>query len=204
MMGHLEESLDLIYGTPPTQMEATERLRSRVEVWQEAIWYDSLPESAVGPLLVAVGNRGVVAIEFGNREADFVYELETRFGVTVFRSMERVREAMSQLLQYLAGDRRLFELEIDLSGSTDFERRVLEATAAIPPGYVASYGDIAQRIGKPRAARAVGQAVARNPIPIVVPCHRVVGSDGSLTGYSGAGGIETKAHLLRLEGAAIV
>lgn len=204
MIEQLEESLDLTYSSPPSADDALDRLKVKIETWQDAVWYDLLPVSAIGPLLVAVSNKGVVAIEFGDDEDDFVRHIEARFSVMAIRSMDQVREAMRQILQYLSGNRRLFDLEIDLSRSTDFERQVLEAAVAIPPGYVASYGEIAQRVGKPRGARAVGQAVARNPIPIVVPCHRVVGSDGSLTGYSGAGGIETKAHLLRLEGAAIV
>ncbi|MFQ5923272.1 MAG: methylated-DNA--[protein]-cysteine S-methyltransferase [Anaerolineales bacterium] len=203
MMDRIEETLDAIYGTPPVGTEALDRLRHSVQQWQEAIWYDALRGSAVGPLLVAVSDQGVVAIEFGTDEAGFVRELEARHGVTAIRSMERSRETMSQILQYLSGDRRSFELEIDLRGSTEFQRKVLEAAVSVPPGYVATYGEIAARIGKPQSSRAVGQALARNPIPIIVPCHRVVAADGALTGYSGAGGIETKAHLLRLEGATI-
>ncbi len=203
MMDTIEESLDTIYGTPPAGTEALDRLRHSVQEWQDAIWYDALRDSPVGPLFVAVGNQGVVAIEFGTDETGFVEELESRHGVTTIRSMERVSEVMSQILQYLSGDRRSFELDVDLRNSTDFQRKVLEAAVAVPPGYVSTYGEIAVRIGKPKSSRAVGQALARNPIPIVVPCHRVVAADGSMTGYSGAGGIETKAHLLRLEGATI-
>jgi methylated-DNA-[protein]-cysteine S-methyltransferase len=203
MMDKIEESLDMIYGTPPVGTEALDRLQQSVQEWQDAIWYDALRDSPVGPLFVAVGNQGVIAIEFGTDEEKFVRELEARHGVTTVRSMDRVGEAMSQILQYLSGDRRSFELDVDLSDSTDFQRKVLEAAVEVPPGYVATYGEIAIRIGNPKSSRAVGQALARNPIPIVVPCHRVVAADGSMTGYSGAGGIETKAHLLRLEGATI-
>ena len=203
MTDRIEEKLDEIYGTPPAGTEVLDRLQYSVQKWQEAIWYDALRDSTVGPLLVAVSAQGVVAIEFGTDEPGFVRELETKHGVAAMRSMERVSEAMSQILQYLSGDRRLFELDIDLRDSTEFQRKVLEAAVAVPPGYVATYGEIAARIGKPQSSRAVGQALARNPIPIIVPCHRVLAADGSLTGYSGAGGIETKAHLLRLEGATI-
>jgi methylated-DNA-[protein]-cysteine S-methyltransferase len=124
-------------------------------------------------------------------------------GSPVLRSQERVEAVAGQIGQYLDGSRQSFELEVDLSTVTPFQRRVLEAATRVPAGVVATYGEIARRIGKPRAARAVGQALARNPVPIVVPCHRVVAADGSLTGYSGRGGIETKAQLLRLEGAAL-
>jgi len=203
MINNLEETLDALYGAPPPGTDALERLHHKVQQWQVAIWYDALRDSAVGPLLVAVSDRGVVAVEFGTDEAEFVRELEARHGVTALRSMDRVRETMSQILQYLSGDRRTFELEVDLRDSTEFQRNVLESAVAVPAGFVATYGEIAARIGKPQSARAVGQALARNPIPIIVPCHRVVSVNGSLTGYSGAGGIETKAHLLRLEGATI-
>lgn len=203
MMDIVDETLDALYGSPPEGDEVIERLSNSVQQWQEAVWYDLLRDSPVGPLLVAVSDRGVVAIEFGTDEGAFVEELQARHGVPAFRSMDRVSGAMSQVLQYLAGDRRSFDLEVDLRNSTDFQREVLEAAVAVPPGYVVTYGEIAARIGKPQSSRAVGQALAHNPIPIVVPCHRVVAADGSLTGYSGAGGIETKAHLLRLEGATI-
>jgi methylated-DNA-[protein]-cysteine S-methyltransferase len=101
-----------------------------------------------------------------------------------------------QLEQYFAGERTDFELDLDLRG-TEFERRVWDEVRAIPYGSTASYAEIAARIGRPGACRAVGRANARNPIAVVIPCHRVVGSDGSLTGY--AGGIEMKRALLELE-----
>jgi methylated-DNA-[protein]-cysteine S-methyltransferase len=102
-------------------------------------------------------------------------------------------------LQYLQGRRRTFDLPVDLRHLTPFQQRVLHAAQAVPRGQVSTYGQIARRIGRPRAARAVGQALGSNPIPIVIPCHRVLASDGSLHGYSGRGGIKTKAWLLRLE-----
>ena len=202
-MQKLEETLDQIYATPPDPTEAIARLAAKVQQWQSAVWYDGLPDSAVGPLMVAVSEGGVVALHFGDDEAEFLSELERQLGVAAFRSPERCQGILSQILQYLSGDRREFDLDVDLRGSTDFQRLVLEAASGVPPGYVATYGEIAVRIGKPKSARAVGQALAHNPIPIIVPCHRVVSTDGSLTGYSGASGVETKAMLLRLEGATI-
>ena len=98
-----------------------------------------------------------------------------------------------------AGDRRSFDVELDLSGVTsDFQRDVYERLREVPYGRVVSYGRIAEDIGKPDQARAVGQAVGANPIPIIIPCHRVIGSDGRLTGFSG--GLAAKVSLLRLEG----
>jgi methylated-DNA-[protein]-cysteine S-methyltransferase len=107
-----------------------------------------------------------------------------------------IAAAAVQLEQYFAGERTGFDLELGLEG-TEFERRVWEAVRAIPYGSTATYAEIAARIGRPGACRAVGRANAMNPVAIVVPCHRVVGSDGSLTGY--AGGIEMKRALLELE-----
>jgi methylated-DNA-[protein]-cysteine S-methyltransferase len=107
-----------------------------------------------------------------------------------------VASAAIQLEQYFAGGRTEFELDIELDG-TPFERRVWEEVRAIPYGETATYAEIARRIGRPGACRAVGRANGRNPIALIVPCHRVIGSDGSLTGY--AGGIELKRALLDLE-----
>jgi methylated-DNA-[protein]-cysteine S-methyltransferase len=107
------------------------------------------------------------------------------------------REAQLQLEEYFAGVRRKFSLVLDAAG-TDFQRNVWRALCAIRYGTTASYGDIARQIGNPRAVRAVGLANGRNPISIVVPCHRVIGADGSLTGYGG--GLERKRFLLALEG----
>ncbi|NIL95766.1 MAG: methylated-DNA--[protein]-cysteine S-methyltransferase, partial [Planctomycetales bacterium] len=100
---------------------------------------------------------------------------------------------------YLEGSRLTFDLPLDLRRVTDFQRQVLQAAAGVPRGQVTTYGEIARQIGKPNAARAVGQALGRNPVPIVIPCHRVIAADGSLRGYSGGGGIRSKAKLLQLE-----
>jgi methylated-DNA-[protein]-cysteine S-methyltransferase len=106
-------------------------------------------------------------------------------------------EAAEQLRQYFAGDRREFELRLEPAGGSAFERAVWEQIAAIPYGETESYGAIARALGRPDRARAVGAATGRNPLAIVVPCHRVIGSDGSLTGY--AGGLKAKRTLLELE-----
>lgn len=105
--------------------------------------------------------------------------------------------AVQQLQQYFAGERRGFDLPLDLSSGTPFQQRVWHALLTIAPGDTVSYGTISQRIGQPGAMRAVGGAVARNPIGIVVPCHRVVGSNGAMTGF--AGGLDRKVALLQLE-----
>jgi len=104
--------------------------------------------------------------------------------------------ARQQLLEYMDGDRKAFDLPLELNG-TEFQLSVLEELQRIPYGETVSYGDIARRIGRPKAVRAVGAANGRNPIPIIVPCHRVIGSGGDLTGFGG--GLDTKKSLLRLE-----
>lgn len=110
-----------------------------------------------------------------------------------------LREAAAQLQQYLRGERAQFDLPLDLGGGTAFQQAVWQALLRIPTGQTTSYGTLGRQIGKPAAVRAVGAAVGRNPVSLVVPCHRVLGRDGSLTGY--AGGLDRKQALLRLEGA---
>lgn len=107
-----------------------------------------------------------------------------------------LQQAARELLAHLAGGRRGFAVPLDPVG-TPFQRAVWQAMAAIPPGATCSYRDLAQRVGRPAAVRAVGAAVGRNPLLVIVPCHRVIGSDGSLTGY--AGGLDRKRALLALE-----
>lgn len=109
-------------------------------------------------------------------------------------------EAVAQLTQYFAGRRTTFDLPLDLHAGTPFQQQVWQALRGIAPGATTSYGSLSAAIGKPAAVRALGAAVGRNPVSVVVPCHRVLGADGSLTGY--AGGLERKTALLSLEGAA--
>jgi len=202
----LEQVLDQLYAAGPpraTAEQALTKLREQVQTWRPQLWYGSLAQSPVGALLVAVSAQGVVAVDFGDNEARFVDRLRRAFGVQPNPSAERAGPAVRQLDEYVQGKRTAFDLPVDLEACSDFQRRVLEAAVGVPRGRLATYGEIAARIGAPQAARAVGQALARNPIPIIVPCHRVVAADGSLTGYSGGAGVETKAKLLRLEGAAI-
>jgi methylated-DNA-[protein]-cysteine S-methyltransferase len=110
-----------------------------------------------------------------------------------------LREAAAQLLAYFAGQRERFDLPLDLSHGTAFQQSVWQALLAIPAGTTVSYGALSMDLGNPAAVRAVGAAVGRNPISVIVPCHRVLGSNGSLTGY--AGGLDRKTALLELEGA---
>ena len=154
-------------------------------------------DSPVGDLLLAATDRGLCAIWF-HPEAGLDWVAQT-FGARVLRLPRRVRDARRQLDEYFDGRRREFELDTDLSPVPAFQQGVLRELARVPYGQVTTYGCLAAKIGKPRAARAVGGALNRNPLPIVLPCHRVVGSTGSLVGY--AGGLDRKEALLRHEGA---
>ncbi len=195
-------ALDELYGEEPTRA-ATDRAISRVRaaLAAEGLTYGQIPESPIGPIHVALSGEGLVAVEFGVNRATFLAHMIREHGVEPIEDQARSGEVLAQIKDYLAGERTSFDLTVDLRGRTDFQRLVLRAASGVPRGGLATYGEIAREIGRPRAARAVGQALARNPVPIVIPCHRVVAADGSLTGYSGGRGIETKQALLRLEGA---
>jgi len=155
-------------------------------------------ESPVGPLLMAATSRGLCRISFDPDPERHLDRLAREFGPRVLRSSATVDTAYRQLDEYFAGSRRGFELDVDLGVAPPFAQRVLDELAHVPFGETTTYGTLASRVGAPRAARAVGTVMNRNPLPIVLPCHRVIGSNGSLTGYGG--GLHVKEHLLRLEG----
>ena len=158
-----------------------------------------LHDTPVGRLLVAVTDRGVCEIHYDADPEAEAERLARLFGARVLRSPRPTDEARRQLDEYFAGKRREFDLDVDLRPAREFGRAVLEQLAQVPYGELTTYGRLAARAGKPRAARAVGTVMNRNPVPIVLPCHRVVGSTGSLVGY--AGGLDRKRTLLELEGA---
>lgn len=158
----------------------------------------------LGDLWVAVSEKGLVAVEFPATQPEFVAWLEKHHPqARVDFDPQQVQPALEQLREYAAGTRREFSLPIDWSVLNAFQHRALEITAAIPYGQTRTYKEIAVELGNPRAARAVGRAEATNPMPIVLPCHRVVGSDGKLHGYGGGQGLPTKEWLLKLEKALI-
>ena len=156
-------------------------------------------DSPIGPLLVAATPRGLARIFFDAEPELHLDRLAGSFGPRVLRSAPAVDAAHRQLDEYFEGNRSAFELDVDLRGAAPFARQVLDELARVPYGQTTTYGTLATKVGAPRAARAVGMVMNRNPIPIVLPCHRVVGSTGNLTGY--AGGLDVKERLLRLEGA---
>ena len=158
-------------------------------------------DSPVGPLLVAATEQGLLRVSFdaGGDPAESLEQIARLAGPRVLRAPRAVSAARLELDEYFAGRRRGFDLPIDLRGQAPFTVSVLGELAKVPYGHTRTYGELAARAGNPRAARAVGTVMNRNPLPIVLPCHRIVGSSGSLVGYGG--GLERKELLLRLEGA---
>ncbi|MFZ0866228.1 MAG: methylated-DNA--[protein]-cysteine S-methyltransferase [Candidatus Sulfotelmatobacter sp.] len=161
--------------------------------------------SAIGPLFLAASGRGLVALEFDARlpgqqsiRPNPRHLREEKNGLEFTDSARRMRLYISELEEYFDGKRREFTFPLDLRG-TDFQLACWRALLAIPYGETRSYADIARAVGKPNAFRAVGMANNRNPVAIVVPCHRVIASDGSLCGYGG--GLDVKRKLLEMEGA---
>ena len=154
----------------------------------------------IGELLLAATPEGLVRVAFASEPVDTVLErLAAEVSPRLLHAPGRLDEAARQLEEYFAGRRRGFELAVDLRLAHGFRRAVLAALPAIGYGATASYAAVAAMAGSPRAVRAVGSACASNPVPVVVPCHRVVRSDGSLGGY--AGGLDAKRALLALEAA---
>ncbi|MFF9911102.1 methylated-DNA--[protein]-cysteine S-methyltransferase [Streptomyces sp. NPDC013457] len=159
--------------------------------------------SGIGPLLLAATERGLVSVVFhadGTVRETAIARLAGQLGAEPVESASgRLAEPIRQLAEYFEGDRRAFGLALDWTLTTGFNRQVLrELAEGVPFGTVVGYGDLAKRVGQPGAAQAVGAAMGANPLPVVVPCHRVVESDGGIGGFGG--GRETKRTLLALEG----
>jgi methylated-DNA-[protein]-cysteine S-methyltransferase len=155
-------------------------------------------DTPVGTLLVAATDQGLCRISFDPEPEREAERLAQAFGTRVLRSARPVDPVRRQLDEYFSGKRRRFEVDVDLRTAAPFSRTVLERLAKVPHGEVTTYGALARAAGRPRAARAVGTVMNRNPMPIVLPCHRVIGADGRLVGYGG--GLDRKRLLLTLEG----
>jgi methylated-DNA-[protein]-cysteine S-methyltransferase len=157
-------------------------------------------DTPVGRLTVAATRRGLVRISFPQfSQESVVEELAQDISPRVLEAPERLDEVRRELDEYFEGKRREFDLPLDWSLTRGFFRKVLRETARIGYGRVRTYSEVAERAGSPRAVRAAGNALGSNPIPVVVPCHRVVRTGGAMGGYGG--GLEVKEYLLRLEGA---
>jgi len=158
-----------------------------------------IKDSPVGPLFITTGRSGISKLKFCDDE-EITYLLMDYGSKSNEQGFEILERAEMQLNEYFNGKRMQFDLPVDILGETVFTQRVLEKVMNIPFGSVLSYGAVAGLTGNPESARAVGGAVARNPIPIIIPCHRVVSSRNELHGYSAPGGIGLKAKLLKHEG----
>jgi methylated-DNA-[protein]-cysteine S-methyltransferase len=177
-------------------------MSSRGQFEQQVVW--TVVGTDIGPLLLAATREGLVHVVFHVTDAvreKALGRLAERLGSEPVEAPDSplLAEAIRQVEAYFAGARRDFELPLDWSLVSGFNRQVLRALASgVPYGTVVGYGDLAGRVGQPGAAQAVGAAMGANPLPVVVPCHRVVESDGGIGGFGG--GLETKRKLLALEG----
>lgn len=163
----------------------------------QAPWSHCRTNTPLGPLLLARSTSGLCGAWFAQEQRHL--PPASRFDPAHERPGDPLLcEAAAQLTDYFSGQRQRFDLPLDLSAGTDFQQAVWQALLALHWGQLGSYGQIAQTLGRPRAVRAVGAAVGRNPISLIVPCHRILGSTGQLTGY--AGGLWRKQALLQLEG----
>ncbi len=166
------------------------------------LYIGELNGTPVGDLRLAASDLGLVAVEWADSRFQFDAYLQ-RLKWPIQPNAKKIAPYARELREYLNGRRSAFTIPIDWSLFRPFQREALQAVFRIPYGETCTYHDIAIEIGRPNASRAVGRANATNPMPIVIPCHRVIGRDGKLHGYGGGEGLKTKEWLLRLEGAVI-
>ncbi len=156
-----------------------------------SLYHMIVSDTPLGNIFCSASSVGLVSLAFYAAEDEFADELNLSDGL---------RKLREEIDAYFKGSKQGFTTRVDLSGLSEFQRDVLTVCLEIPFGAVKTYGELANAIGKPGAAQAVGGVMARNPIPLVIPCHRVVAAGGGLHGYSAAGGLKTKQFLLALEG----
>jgi len=168
----------------------------------ESARFMSLYETSLGFGAVIAGEHGIVEVilPFSGESGELLVKRIRQLYPFAVNESRVTGDAAITLQKYFAGERVGFDLPIDRSRFTPFQDEVYGEVSRIPYGNVKSYGEIAALIGRPRSARGVGAAMAHNPLPIIIPCHRVVGSSGKLTGYSAAGGVSSKKWLLLMEG----
>jgi O-6-methylguanine DNA methyltransferase len=175
---------------------------SKVKPKPSPLYTGELNGTSLGDLRLAASDLGLVAVEWAESLLEFDLYLH-RLDRPLETNARKIAPYARELLEYLNGKRNAFTIPIDWSLFRPFQREALQAVFRIPYGETCTYHDIAMEIGRPSASRAVGRANATNPMPIVIPCHRVIGKDGKLHGYGGGQGLRTKEWLLKLEGAVI-
>jgi len=166
---------------------------------QMALVVGHLPNSPIGPISIWATPNGVIRLTIGGS----IIEISSE-GTGLKKARSILHQALDEVAAYLAGQLRQFRVPLDWLVVSPSSRPILEYTYTIPFGEVRTYGEIAAHLGRPKAARAVGSAMAHNPIPLIIPCHRVIGSDRTLHGYGAGEGLPTKVWLLQLEGHQIV
>jgi methylated-DNA-[protein]-cysteine S-methyltransferase len=203
----LDRAVTALGDAPPLNAQvaqARERLESKLADLRTRLLAYRIFPSPLGNILIARSELGISLVEYLDRGASLrSSRLNREAGLEAVEGGADLEAAYRELLEYLTGQRRRLEWPLDLRlARSDFQRSVLQATAAVPYGAVVSYGGIAQGVGKASAVRAVAQALRWNPLPIVIPCHRVIGASGALTGYAGSK-LNLKERLLSLEGVPI-
>jgi len=164
----------------------------------------TLFDSPIGPCGLAWSGRGITGLQLPEKTADATRKrVQRRWPEAVEgKPPSGVRRAIERVLQLLKGEAAdLADIPLDLEAAPEFHRKVYEVARTIPPGRTMTYGQIARRLGVPHESREVGQALGRNPVAIIVPCHRVLGADGKMGGFSANGGVSTKRRMLEIEGA---
>jgi O-6-methylguanine DNA methyltransferase len=163
----------------------------------ERIAYSFIESEFLGKVYTASTEKGVCRIDFLKTEEEFLARFRKKFGLDLVRGDRENRDALGQIREYLRGNRKVFDFPLDFIKGTPFQRNVWDEVGKVPYGETRSYGDIAEYIGNPKACRAVGAANGTNPLPIVIPCHRIIGKDGGLCGFGH--GLPAKNDLLAFE-----
>jgi methylated-DNA-[protein]-cysteine S-methyltransferase len=170
-----------------------------MKISSSKIYLGELNDTPLGNLRLAASDLGLVAVEWADSQPH-LDSLLYRLGRPLEVNEMKLRPYAREVLEYLKGKRRDFDFAIDWDSLRPFQRKAMKAVFKIPYGQIRTYADIAAKIGHPNAPRAVGRANATNPMPLVIPCHRVIGTDGKLHGYGGGNGLPTKVWLLNMEG----
>ena len=166
----------------------------------QIILIGNIKATPLGEVWAAISPRGLVRVDFGISNTSFEGAVRKQTKSEIEYAPKRLNDMVNQIKEYLMGKRKRFDLTIDWSVlASGFQRAALRAVFAIPYGETRTYAEISAQIGHPQAFRAMGRANATNPMPLVIPCHRVIGTDGKLHGYGGKGGLKTKAWLLKME-----